>query len=71
MSKPILIWGAGAIGGTLGAAFIRARHTSFSSDNEAEHVAAITCNGLKIAGPLFQDTVKAPAFLPAGHQRAV
>jgi 2-dehydropantoate 2-reductase len=64
MSGPILIWGAGAIGGTLGAAFIRAGHAVTFVDSEAKHVAAINAQGLRIAGPIFQDTVKAQAFLP-------
>ncbi|CAN5431588.1 2-dehydropantoate 2-reductase [soil metagenome] len=65
MTAPILIWGAGAIGGTLGAAFIRAGHAVVFVDNVAEHVAAINARGLRIEGPIFQDTVKAQAFLPA------
>jgi len=68
MSEPILIWGSGAIGGTLGAAFIRAGHAVVFVDSEASHVAAINAAGLQIAGPIFQDTVEAPAFLPADLQ---
>jgi 2-dehydropantoate 2-reductase len=64
MSNPIVIWGAGAIGGTLGAAFIRAGHKVIFVDNAADHVAAINEKGLRIEGPIFQDTVKAKAFLP-------
>ncbi|HTJ58429.1 MAG TPA: 2-dehydropantoate 2-reductase [Devosiaceae bacterium] len=64
MSNPIVIWGAGAIGGTLGAAFIRAGHEVIFVDNVPEHVAAIRAGGLRIAGPIFEDAVKAPAFLP-------
>ncbi|CAN7464815.1 2-dehydropantoate 2-reductase [Phyllobacterium sp. LjRoot231] len=64
MSGPILIWGAGAIGGTLGAAFIRAGHDVILVDNAADHVAAINERGLRIDGPIFQDTVKAKAFVP-------
>ena len=45
MSEPILIWGAGAIGGTLGAAFIRAGHAVIFVDSEAEHVEAINADG--------------------------
>lgn len=60
----ILIWGAGAIGGTLGAAFLRAGHAVTFVDNVAAHVAAINRHGLRIEGPIFQDTVKAPAVLP-------
>ena len=65
MSEPILIWGSGAIGGTLGASFIRAGHAVVFVDSEASHVAAINAAGLQIAGPIVQDTVKAPAFVPA------
>lgn len=62
--SPILIWGAGAIGGTLGAAFIRAGEKVVFVDNVPEHVAAIRQHGLRIAGPIFEDVVHAPAFLP-------
>ncbi|MDE1992270.1 MAG: 2-dehydropantoate 2-reductase [Rhizobiaceae bacterium] len=64
MSTPILIWGAGAIGGTLGASFIRAGHEGVFVDNAADHVAAINAKGLRIDGPIYQDTVKAKAYLP-------
>jgi 2-dehydropantoate 2-reductase len=64
MTNPIVIWGAGAIGGTLGAAFIQAGHEVIFVDNAADHVAAINEKGLRIEGPIFQDTVKAKAFLP-------
>jgi 2-dehydropantoate 2-reductase len=64
MTGPILIWGAGAIGGTLGAAFIRAGHDVVFVDTAADHIASINASGLKIAGPIFQDTLRAPAFLP-------
>lgn len=61
---PILIWGAGAIGGTLGAAFIRSGHEVVFVDSAEDHVRAINDKGLSIAGPLFEDTLHAPAFLP-------
>ena len=38
---PILVWGAGAIGGTIGAHLVRARHAVVFCDIVAEHVAAI------------------------------
>ncbi len=60
----ILIWGAGAIGGSLGAAFIRDGHEVVFVDNAADHVAAINAKGLTIAGPLFEGTFKAKALLP-------
>ncbi len=65
MNSPILIWGAGAIGGSLGAAFIRAGHKVVFVDNVPAHVQAINDIGLNIVGPIWEDTVRAPAFLPA------
>ena len=65
MRHKVLIWGAGAIGGTLGAAFLRAGHEVAFVDNAAAHVDAINRAGLRIDGPIFQDVVHAPAFLPA------
>ena len=64
MSDAILIWGAGAIGGTLGAAFLRAGHKVVFVDQAADHVASIRANGLRIAGPMFEDVVHAPAYTP-------
>lgn len=64
MSKPILIWGAGAIGGCLGAGFLRAGQDVVFIDNVPAHVEAINANGLRITGPIFEDVVHAPAFLP-------
>ncbi|MBL4916779.1 ketopantoate reductase family protein [Szabonella alba] len=64
MSGPILIWGAGAIGGTLGAALLRAGETVVFVDTDAAHVAAINETGLRIEGPIFRDLVQAPAFTP-------
>ena len=64
MSSPILIWGAGAIGGTLGAALARQGHDVVFVDNASDHVAAINRSGLRITGPLFEDVVRAPAYEP-------
>lgn len=64
MNGPILIWGAGAIGGSLGAAFIRAGREVVFVDNVTEHVAAINANGLKITGPIFDGTVRGRAATP-------
>ncbi|MCY4070319.1 MAG: ketopantoate reductase family protein [Chloroflexi bacterium] len=62
----ILIWGAGAIGGTLGAYLIRAGHDILFVDVVEEHVAEINRAGLQIAGPVDEFTVGAGAVLP--HQ---
>ncbi|QWW70389.1 ketopantoate reductase family protein [Rhizobium sp. WYJ-E13] len=64
MSEPILIWGAGAIGGTLGAAFIRAGNEVIFVDSVREHVDAINEKGLQIVGPIFEDVLRARAYLP-------
>jgi 2-dehydropantoate 2-reductase len=64
MNKGILIWGAGAIGGTLGAHLIRAGHDVTFVDVAADHVAAIRNDGLNIESPFGNFTVKAKAFLP-------
>lgn len=65
MQDGILIWGAGAIGGTLGAHLVRAGHDVTFVDVVPEHVKAIRETGLSIDGPLSEFTVKAKAFLPA------
>ena len=66
VSERILIWGAGAIGGTVGAALARAGHEVAFVDVEADHVAAIRdpARGLRITGPVEEITVVAPAFTP-------
>jgi 2-dehydropantoate 2-reductase len=60
-----LVWGAGAIGGTMGAYLARAGHDVTLVDQVPEHVAAIAKNGLKITGPIADFTVRVPAFTPA------
>jgi len=60
----ILIWGAGAIGGTVGAYLKRAGHAVTFVDVVPEHVAAIRGPGLRIRGPVEDFTVQAPALLP-------
>lgn len=66
MSPPTrcLVWGAGAIGGTLGAYLARAGHDVTLVDIESEHVAAITRSGLTISGPIAAFTTPLPAFTP-------
>ena len=59
-----LVWGAGAIGGTLGAYLARAGHDVTLVDTVAEHVAAINRSGLTISGPVAAFTAPLPAFTP-------
>ena len=48
----ILVWGAGAIGGTLGACWARAGHDVLLVDVDAAHVAACAADGIAIEGPV-------------------
>jgi 2-dehydropantoate 2-reductase len=67
MPEQILIWGAGAIGGSVGAWLKRAGHDVTFVDVVPEHAAAIRdpAHGLRVTGPVEQFSVTAPAFLPA------
>ncbi len=61
---PILVWGAGAIGGTLGAAWARAGHDVLFVDIDADHVAAMNRDGIEIEGPVEQFVQKVRAVTP-------
>ncbi len=63
--KPILIWGAGAIGGVLGAYWARAGLPVLLVDVMAEHVLACRTSGLHITGPVEQFRQVVPAATPA------
>jgi 2-dehydropantoate 2-reductase len=62
--SPIAIWGAGAIGGSIGAALAHAGQEVHFVDRAADHVAAINRSGLEITGPIRQYTVRARASTP-------
>jgi 2-dehydropantoate 2-reductase len=64
MSDTLLIWGAGAIGGTIGAHLARARHDVLLVDAVAEHVVAMRERGLIIEGPVTNFTQKVSAATP-------
>jgi 2-dehydropantoate 2-reductase len=64
MADPLVIWGAGAIGGTLGAHLARAGHEVLLVDTVAEHVEACRTKGLKIFGPVTEFTHIIPAVTP-------
>lgn len=59
-----LIWGAGAIGGTLGAYLARSGGDVTLVDTVVEHVDAVTRSGLRVTGPIDEFTVRVPAFTP-------
>jgi 2-dehydropantoate 2-reductase len=64
VTMELLIWGAGAIGGTLGGCLARAGHQVVLVDRAADHVDAINAAGLKITGPIEEFTIRVPAFTP-------
>jgi len=59
-----LVWGAGAIGGTLGAYLARAGHDITLVDVATDHVDAINANGLRITGPIAEFTVRLTGRAP-------
>jgi 2-dehydropantoate 2-reductase len=60
----ILVWGAGAIGGSMAAHLVRAGHDVSVVDNVPEHVTAINDAGLRITGPIAEFTARMPALMP-------
>ena len=65
MSGPILIWGAGAIGGTLGAYLARAGEDVLMVDVVEDHVRAMNAEGLSIEGPVEVFRQRLKAAMPA------
>jgi len=68
MSGTIVVWGAGAIGGTIGAHLVRGGHEVLFVDRVPEHAAAINAEGLKIIGPVREFTARAHAATPDAVQ---
>ncbi|WP_431280614.1 ketopantoate reductase family protein [Humitalea sp. 24SJ18S-53] len=64
MAEPVVVWGAGAIGGIIGAYLRRAGMSVVFVDVVPEHVAAIRAGRLAIEGPVDAFTVGGDAFLP-------
>lgn len=75
MAEPILIWGAGAIGGTLGAYWARAGEDVLMVDIQADHANRCSTDGLSITGPVetFQQVVPTvtPEHLSGTYRRTV
>ena len=63
-SDPILVWGGGAIGGTLAAYWRRAGHDVLLVDIVPEHVEACRTEGLTVEGPIETFSVVVPAAVP-------
>lgn len=66
--EPILIWGAGAIGGVLGAYWARAGVPVQMVDIVAEHASACSTTGLNISGPVEQFRQVVPCVTPQALQ---
>lgn len=64
MTEPVLIWGAGAIGGLLGAYWARAGVPVLMVDIVAEHAAACSTTGLTVEGPVEAFTQAVPCVTP-------
>lgn len=74
MPEPIVIWGSGAIGGTIGAHLRRAGRDVLFVDVVPEHVREIAAGRLRIEGPVSQFTAGGPAVTPdamAGKHRLI
>lgn len=63
-TERILVWGSGAIGGTIGAYWCRAGFPVLFVDRDPEHVAAINGSGLRVCGPIEEFQVAATATMP-------
>lgn len=64
MSEPIIIWGAGAIGATIGAYLVRNDVEVIFVDADKDHVDKINHSGIQVEGPIENFTVRAKAVLP-------
>ena len=67
-ARDILVWGAGAIGGTVAAYLARAGHRVTCVDTAAAHREAIAANGLRISGPVATFTARVTAVSPEALQ---
>jgi 2-dehydropantoate 2-reductase len=65
MNTPIVMWGAGAIGGTIGAYLVRAGRQVIFVDTAADHVSRIQSGALVVNSLGGSFTVGAPAFIPS------
>jgi len=63
---PLLVWGAGAMGGSIGAALVRGGVETLFVDIAQDHVQAMNEKGLRITGPVDAFTIPVQATHPSG-----
>lgn len=63
-APPLLVWGAGAMGGSIGAAWVEAGERVLFVDTDRGHVSAMNREGLRITGPVAETHVGALATHP-------
>jgi 2-dehydropantoate 2-reductase len=61
---PLLIWGAGAMGGSIGAALVAGGVRVLFVEKDRDHVTAMNRNGLRITGPVAETRVAVKAVRP-------
>ncbi len=66
--RPLLVWGAGAMGGSIGAALVDAGERVLFVDRDRDHVEAMNRSGLRITGPVKEMEVAAEATHPEDLQ---
>jgi 2-dehydropantoate 2-reductase len=64
VTESILVWGGGAIGGTIAAYWARAGIDVLLVDIESDHVTTCRTRGLEISGPVDEFVVRIPAVTP-------
>jgi 2-dehydropantoate 2-reductase len=64
VTESILVWGGGAIGGTIAAYWARAGIDVLLVDIESDHVTTCRSSGLEISGPVDEFVVRIPAVTP-------
>jgi len=62
---PVVVWGAGAMGGSIGGSLVRAGTNVLFVDRAADHVSAMNGEGLRITGPVEEFSVPVRAALPS------
>jgi len=63
---PLVVWGAGAMGGSIGAALVRGGVETLFVDIAQDHVQAMNEKGLRIMGPVADFAIPARAVQPSG-----